>query len=112
VKQNDTLAWLNKAVQETTKAYSVFQTSGDLPGIDPGIVVEKIGKLTFPLTPATFKSLKAMGKVAPYGKGTQTLTDLKVRNTIELDPSLQAQRKMEPDNCRFDGPDCHQTGPE
>jgi hypothetical protein len=41
----------------------------------------------FPLKPAAVKSLKATGQVAPYGKGTKTLVDTSVRNTIEVDPS-------------------------
>src|SRR6185369_2534101 len=39
-----------------------------------------------PLRPAIVKKLVAHGRVAPYGKGTQTLVDRKVRKTVELDP--------------------------
>ena len=34
------------------------------------------------------KELIASCRVAPYGKGTQTLVNTKVRNTFELDPEM------------------------
>jgi hypothetical protein len=38
------------------------------------------------LKPATAKKLAGLCRVAPYGKGTQTLVNRKVRDTLELDP--------------------------
>ena len=48
-------------------------------------MVEGIGKIKLPLMPKQAKELGAAGRVAPFGKGTETLTDTKVRKTIEFD---------------------------
>lgn len=60
MKNDAALAWLTGAIEQATTAMSTFQTSGQLPAVD---------------------------RLAPYGQGTRTLVDPKVRNTLELDPS-------------------------
>ena len=50
-------------------------------------MVEGIGKIKLPLMPKQAKELSAGGRVAPFGKGTKTLTDTKIRKTIEFDAS-------------------------
>src|SRR5262249_10164466 len=42
--------------------------------------------IKLPLKRTTVKELVARCQVAPYGKGSQTLVNTKVRNTFELDP--------------------------
>ena len=63
-----------------------FVVTGCLPGVDPGLVVEGLGRVPLPLKRGITKSLIALCQVAPFGKGTETLIDTRVRKTFELDP--------------------------
>src|SRR6266536_5865980 len=76
---------LSEAIGQATKS-SKFCVADCLPTVDPGIEVDGPGAIKLPLKPAMAKALVAQCQVAPYGKGTQTLVDRKVRNTFELDP--------------------------
>ena len=76
--------WLSEAIGEATRS-AKFCTSGCLPNVDPGIEVDGLGTLEMPLKRKTKSALIDCCQVAPYGKGTQTLVDRKVRNTYELD---------------------------
>ena len=87
MKKDAALAWLVEGIEQATTTSSIFQTFGQLPAIDPKLTVEGLGPLKFPLKPAAVKSLKSTTQIAPYGQGTRTLVDPKVRNTLELDPS-------------------------
>src|SRR5438445_13150066 len=80
-----TARWLSEAVSQATKS-SKFCVAGCLPGVDPGLEVDGLGTIELPLKRGVAKKLIAHCQVAPYGKGTQTLIDRKVRNTFELDP--------------------------
>src|SRR5438876_1956959 len=77
---------LSEAISQATKS-SKFCVAGCLPVVDPGIEVDGLGAIKFPLKGARAKALVAQCQVAPFGKGTQTLVDTKVRNTYELDPT-------------------------
>ena len=87
MKKDAALTWLTEAIKQATTATSQFQTSGQLPAIDPKLTVNGLGLLKFPLKPAAVKKLKTTSQLAPYGQGTKTLIDPTVRNTLELDPS-------------------------
>lgn len=76
---------LAEAVAQATKS-SRFCVAGCLPGVDPGIEVDGLGAIAVPLKRGVAKKLVAHCQVAPYGKGTATLVDTKVRKTFELDP--------------------------
>ncbi len=76
---------LAKAVGQATKA-AMFCAVGELPGVDPGLAVDGLGAVALPLKRGMGKKLIAACKVAPYGKGTETLVDTNVRSTFELDP--------------------------
>jgi hypothetical protein len=80
-----TIKWMTKAIDKAKRS-AKFCASGCLPDIAPGIEVEDLGTIKLPLKPKTAKQLIAQCKIAPYGKGTKTLIDKKVRNTFELDP--------------------------
>ena len=82
--QSNSLSWITDAIAGASRAKQ-FCTSGNLPSVDPGLMVEGIGKIKLPLMPKQAKELGAAGRVAPFGKGTETLTDTKVRKTIEFD---------------------------
>jgi hypothetical protein len=86
MKRTDSVEWLSKAIHQAVKS-TRFCTDGILPNVDPGLEVTGLGKVEFPLNPTRVKKLIAKCQVAPYGKGTQTLVDKKVRNTFELDPA-------------------------
>ena len=49
MKKDDTLAWLSQAIADAMTASATFQTSGEMPAIDPDIVVDGLGTLRFPL---------------------------------------------------------------
>lgn len=76
---------LSEAIGQATRS-SKFCVAGCLPVVDPGIEIDGLGAIRLPLKPAMAKKLVALCRVAPYGKGTETLVDRKVRNTFELDP--------------------------
>ncbi len=62
-------------------------TAGDRPLVMPGLQVEGLGSLGLPLGKAQASELIKLCRQAPYGKGTETLVDKKVRRVWELDPS-------------------------
>ena len=76
--------WLSTAVSQAARS-AKFCVSGSLPGVDPGIEVEGL-PVTLPLKGKAATRLVARCHTAPYGKGTKTLVDTKVRRTLELDP--------------------------
>lgn len=80
-----TARWLSTAVRQATRS-AQFCVDGCLPIVEPGLEVDSLGPIKLPLKRARAKELVAQCRVAPYGKGTQTLVDRKVRNTFELDP--------------------------
>ena len=61
-------------------------TSDDLPLVMPGLEVEGLGAVRLPLGKAQARKLVKLCHQAPYGKGTETVIDLDVRRTWELDP--------------------------
>src|SRR5947209_7625501 len=81
-----TARWLSEAVGQATRSCK-FCVSGCLPVVDPGIEVDGLGAIKLPLKRTKAKDLVAQCRVAPYGKGTQTLIDKTVRNTYELEPA-------------------------
>src|SRR5437764_4976246 len=77
--------WLAAAIGQATRS-AQFVVAGRLPAVDPGLEVEGVGRVSVPLKRGIAKSLIAACRVAPYGKGTETLVDTRVRKTFELDP--------------------------
>ena len=53
----------------------------------PLIHVNGFGLLPFPLIKTTVDSIKPLCKQSPYGMGEETLVDITVRNSFQLDPS-------------------------
>lgn len=54
----------------------------------PGLFVEGVGDVAFPLHPTTVQALKDVASQAPYGKGAETIVDIAVRNSLQIDPSI------------------------
>ncbi len=76
-----TVEWLSKAIAKATRS-AKFCVSGCLPATDPSIEIEHLGVMKLPLKRATAKELIAHCHLAPFGKGTQTLVNTKVRKTF------------------------------
>jgi 2OG-Fe(II) oxygenase superfamily len=65
-----------------------YATTGHLsPSFLPVISVEGVGTLGFPLSRYCLEPLKSAATKAPYGKGTETIVDEKVRKAWQIDPS-------------------------
>lgn len=82
---NSSVERLAAAIGQATRS-AKFVVTGRLPVVDPGLDIEGLGRLSVPLKRGLAKSLIATCRVAPDGKGTETLVDTRVRNTFELDP--------------------------
>jgi hypothetical protein len=80
-----TLEWLSDAVGHATRSAN-FCTSGCLPVVDPKLKVQGLGPIKLPLKRAKVKALVELCQLAPYGKGTRTLVDQRVRKAFELSP--------------------------
>eukprot|EP00501_MAST-03F_sp_TOSAG23-6_P002356 GSMAST32.ASY1.ANO1.2461.1 assembled CDS len=52
----------------------------------PGLTVNGIGRLRLPLSNADVKALARVCRQAPFGRGSKTIIDKKVRNTLQLSP--------------------------
>jgi predicted 2-oxoglutarate/Fe(II)-dependent dioxygenase YbiX len=85
-KSSDSVAWMTTAIEQAARS-QMFCTSGTLSPIDPGLEVVRVGPVRLPLKPAMAKSLITAARIAPFGKGTETLVDTKVRKTFEIDAS-------------------------
>src|SRR5689334_20850256 len=82
---NSSVEWLAAAIGQATRSVQ-FVVAGPLSVANPGLEVEGLGRVPVPLKRGMAKSLIAACRVAPYGKGTETLVDTRVRKTFELDP--------------------------
>ncbi len=76
---------LLEAIRKVDRPGTVY-TSGDLPLVMPGLEVEGLGSMRLPLGKTQARKLAKLCHQAPYGKGTETVIDLDVRRTWELDP--------------------------
>jgi hypothetical protein len=85
MKQQDLVQRLAKGIASATRSAN-FCVSGTLPNISPGLDVTGCGAVKLPLPRLTAKRLMSLGRQAPYGKGTKTLVNKKVRDSIELSP--------------------------
>ncbi len=65
-----------------------FVTSGSYKFIRPGLVIEGMGEMGFPVHPIMAKELIRLAKRAPFGRGSKTITDTTVRNAWEIDASM------------------------
>jgi len=83
---SDSFAWITTAIEQASQS-NMFCVGGTLPLMNPGLEIAGVGPVKLPLKPTQAKSLIAAARVAPFGKGTQTLVDTKVRKTFEIDAS-------------------------
>lgn len=63
-----------------------FASFGTLKPIYPEIFVHDVGPITRPLDEPQAQRLIEKSRLAPYGKGSETIVDTSVRDTWELSP--------------------------
>jgi len=80
----ESIAWMTTAIGQASQS-NTFCVGGTLSLMNPGLEVAGVGPVKLPLKPTMAKSLIAAARVAPFGKGTETLVDTKVRKTFEID---------------------------
>ncbi|MEM6698516.1 MAG: 2OG-Fe(II) oxygenase [Bacteroidota bacterium] len=69
----------------TVEGSGTFMSSSVKTFIQPGLEVEGVGELGFPLPPILTKSLIKVAHKAPFGKGSETVLDENVRSAWEID---------------------------
>ena len=69
----------------TVRRPSTFFVAATEPMLAPGLAVDGIGPVALPLLPVQAEQLIAAAERAPYGRGEQTLTDIEVRRTWQID---------------------------
>ncbi len=92
MQDSATIEWLVKAVSRATRS-ARFCVAGCLPAVDPGLEVEGVGAVKFPLKRGMAKQLTACCRIAPYGKGAdagQRASSQHVRARSEEVPSRRA----------------------
>lgn len=62
-----------------------FHSTGQAPFFFPGLEVEGLGELAFPLPASQVKELILLAEAAPYGLGEKTVLDESVRKCWQLD---------------------------
>lgn len=76
------------AEDELSRAAGVFACGfEDTQAVHPGLNVDSVGVIALPLQPEQAKALQACCRLAPFGRGEETLWDPAVRRTWQLDPS-------------------------
>ncbi|AEE49789.1 2OG-Fe(II) oxygenase [Haliscomenobacter hydrossis] len=76
------------SILETITGNGSFETSGVLSFVPPGLSIKGVGEVAFPLTTTQAKAIVAKARQAPFGKGSQTITDTSVRKVWEIDPAM------------------------
>ena len=51
----------------------------------PGLTIEGVGCVALPITPAQLEAIKTAATQAPFGKGSTTVVDMSVRNSLQID---------------------------
>ncbi len=69
----------------TIEGSGSFAVSGVRQFIHPGLTVEGVGEIALPLSPGQAQDLIRHAHRAPFGKGSQTITDTSVRSAWEVD---------------------------
>ncbi len=68
------------------KGNGSFVTSHSAPFVFPGLSVQDLGEIAYPINALQAKALIQAAHKAPFGKGSQTLVDDTVRRAWEIDP--------------------------
>ncbi len=76
-----------KTLLDSLGESSRFASSGALSPVLPGLEVKGVGPIGAPVSVEDAKRLIAKGKQAPYGRGAETILDLKVRMVWQIEPA-------------------------
>lgn len=82
----DQLKGLISGCLKEIKGGGKFISVGEKDFLFPGLNVDGVGEISYPVNDTQAKALVQVAQRAPYGKGSQTLHDISVRNTWEIDP--------------------------
>ena len=66
------------------KGSGKFVTAHTVPFLFPGLEIEGIGEMSYPINDVQAKALISMAHKAPFGKGSQTVLDNNVRSAWEI----------------------------
>ncbi|MEQ6122454.1 2OG-Fe(II) oxygenase [Reichenbachiella sp. MALMAid0571] len=81
--KKDILSCLNEI-----KGSGSFASSRSAPFVFPGLEVESVGELSYPINELQAKALINTAHKAPFGKGSSTIVDDKVRSAWEIDAAI------------------------
>jgi len=70
---------------ESVDSEGSFATSGRCEDINPGLMIEGLGRFGVPLSQDEVRRIIDSSHQAPFGKGSETIVDTAVRNTWEID---------------------------
>jgi hypothetical protein len=70
---------------KTIEGNGSFETSGVKKITSPGLHIQGIGEIGFPLAPVQIREIIKVSTKAPFGKGSKTITDTTVRSAWEID---------------------------
>ena len=70
----------------TVRQPGTFYVAGTESTFAPGLAVQGVGPIALPLLPVQAEQLIAVAERAPYGRGSETLTDVGVRRTWQIAP--------------------------
>jgi hypothetical protein len=66
------------------KGSGKFVTAGTVPFLFPGLQIDGIGELSYPINDVQARALIGIAHKAPFGKGSQTVLDNNVRSAWEI----------------------------
>ena len=72
-------------ILRTIQGNGSFVTAGQKKFTPPGLHIEGLGEVGFPLNKVQAKEIIKLAKRAPFGKGSKTVTDTSVRSAWEID---------------------------
>ncbi len=75
-------------VLNNVKGDTNFVSTGTVSFIIPGLTIDGVGEVGFPLQKEMAEKIIQQAHSAPFGKGAETLVDKTIRNTWEIDKEL------------------------
>ncbi|MCB0598749.1 MAG: 2OG-Fe(II) oxygenase [Lewinellaceae bacterium] len=83
------------ALLKTIEGSGSFAASGTLPFAHPGLHIEGVGEVGLPVAAVQAKEIIQHARRAPFGKGSQTVTDTNVRSAWEVDAAQLSFRNKD-----------------
>lgn len=80
---------------DSIQGTGAFYSTGAFPLIYPGLHIEGLGEIAFPLQPEQANAIAAIAQKAPFGKGSATITDTAVRSAWEIDAKQITFRNLD-----------------